>query len=94
VVSTGRPQVSDPLLKFPTDYPIKVVGRASATLRAAADAVIARHVPDFDPARASERASANGNFVSISYTIRAVSAEQVAALAAELNACEGVLLVL
>lgn len=83
-----------PLLKFPTDYPIKVVGRASQTLRRDVDAIIARHVPDFALAQASERPSANGNFVSISYHIRAVSAAQVTALAAELAACAGVLLVI
>ena len=83
-----------PLLKFPTDYPIKVVGRASDTLRRDVDAIIARHAPDFALAQASERPSANGNFISISYNIRAVSAEQVTALATDLAACAGVLLVI
>ena len=81
------------LLTFPTDYPIKVVGRASASLRAETDAIVSRHAPDLDSSRTSERLSANGNFLSISYTIRAVSAEQVSALAAELTACESILLV-
>lgn len=81
------------LLTFPTDYPIKVVGRASGGLRAEADAIISRHAPDFDASRTRERLSANGNFLSLSYTIHAVSAEQVTALAAELTACESILLV-
>lgn len=82
-----------PLLTFPTDYPIKVVGRASAALRTETDAIVCKHVPDLDSSRTRERLSANGNFLSISYTIRAVSAEQVSALAAELTACESILLV-
>ena len=82
-----------PLLRFPTDYPIKVVGRASTSLRAESDAIVSKHVPDLDPSSTRERLSANGNFLSISYTIRAVSAEQVSALAAELTACESILLV-
>jgi putative lipoic acid-binding regulatory protein len=82
------------LLEFPTDYPIKVVGRASDALRPEVDAIIARHVPDFDPSRTSERRSANGNFLSLSYTIRAVSAEQVTALAKELTSCSSVLIVI
>ena len=86
--------MSSNLLKFPTDYPIKVVGRASETLRGTADAIVARHVPDFDASRTTERHSANGNCLSISYTIRAVSAEQVTALATELSSCESVLLVI
>jgi putative lipoic acid-binding regulatory protein len=86
--------VSEPLLQFPTDYPVKVVGRASDALRAQIDAIMLKHAPDLDGSRTSERLSANGNFLSISYTIRAVSAEQVTALAVELSACEAVLLVL
>jgi len=86
--------VNEPLLRFPTDYPLKVVGRASDTLRAQIDAIVLKHAPDLDASRTSERLSANGNFLSLSYLIRAVSADQVKALAAELAACESVLLVL
>ena len=82
------------LLQFPTDYPIKVVGRSSDTLRARVDAIFSAHVPDLDPARVSERFSGNGNFQSISYTIRAVSADQVSALATDLKACADVLIVI
>ena len=86
--------MSTPRLTFPTDYPLKVVGRADAGLRATIDAIIAKHAPAYDASRTSERASANGNFVSISYVIRAESAEQVTALATELKACEAVLIVI
>ena len=86
--------MSEPLLRFPTDYPVKVVGRASDTLRAQIDAIVLKHAPDLDASRTSERLSANGNFLSISYLIRAVSADQVKALAAELTACNSVLLVI
>ncbi len=86
--------MSEPLLRFPTDYPVKVVGRASDTLRAQIDAIVLKHAPDLDASRTSERLSANGNFLSISYLIRAVSADQVKALAAELTACKSVLLVI
>lgn len=82
------------LLKFPTDYPLKVVGRSDDTLRERADAVVKKHAPDFDLSKATERRSANGNFLSITYMIRASSREQVTALAAELSACEAVLLVI
>ncbi|MGC1457616.1 MAG: DUF493 domain-containing protein [Steroidobacteraceae bacterium] len=85
---------SPALLQFPTDYPIKVVGRTSNTLRARIDAIFSAHVPDLDPARISERLSGNGNFQSISYTIRAISAAQVSALATDLKACPDVLIVI
>ena len=82
------------LLQFPTDYPIKVVGRTSDTLRARIDAIFRAHVPDFDPALTTERLSGNGNFQSISYTIRAVSAAQVTALATDLKAAPDVMIVI
>ena len=82
------------LLKFPTDYPIKVVGRPSAEFRARIHAVVLKHVPNVETDRITERLSENGNFVSISYTIVAESKEQIIALAADLKAAEGVLMIL
>ena len=81
-------------LQFPTDYPIKVVGRPSDEFRARVHAIMLRHAPNLDPDRVSERLSENGNFLSISYTIVAESREQVVALATDLKACEGVLMIL
>ena len=46
------------------------------------------------PEEGQERASANGNFLSISYVVRAHSREQIEALVAELRACDGVLMLL
>ena len=89
-----EPPAPPPLLQFPTDYPIKVVGRTSDTLRARIDAIFSAHVPDLDASRTTERLSANGNFQSISYVIHAVSASQVTALATDLKACPDVLIVL
>ncbi|MGH8148652.1 MAG: YbeD family protein [Steroidobacteraceae bacterium] len=81
------------LLKFPADYPIKVVGRAAAGLREEIDAIVARHAPDFDLRSTVERLSENGRFVSLTYRIRAESAAQVEALGAELVRSRSVLLV-
>jgi uncharacterized protein len=83
-----------PLLQFPTDYPIKIVGRPSDEFRARVHALMVRHVPDLDTEHMSERLSENGNFLSISYVIRAHSSEQVIALVNDLKACDGVLTIL
>ncbi|HVS75872.1 MAG TPA: DUF493 domain-containing protein [Steroidobacteraceae bacterium] len=80
-----------PLLEFPTDYPIKVIGRPSDEFRARVHAVVLRHAPLTEPERVTERLSENGNFLSISYLLRAESREQMEALATDLKACEGVL---
>lgn len=82
------------LLRFPTDYPIKVVGRPTAEFRARIHAVVLKHVPNVEADRITERLSENGNFLSISYTIVAESREQVVALARDLAAAEGVLMVI
>ena len=92
--SDPPPGTGAELLQFPTDYPIKVVGRPSAEFRAHIHAIVLKHVPNVETDRISERLSENGNFLSISYMIRAESREQVVALARDLTAAEGVLMVL
>ena len=83
-----------PLLEFPTDYPIKVIGRPSDEFRARVHAIVLRHAPLIEPERICERLSENGNFLSISYRIRADSREQVVALASDLKSCDGVLMLI
>jgi len=82
------------LLEFPADYPIKIMGRPSAEFRARVHAIMLRHAPLLDVDRVTERLSGNGNFLSISYLIRAESREQIVALAADLKTCQGVLMIL
>ncbi|MEP7242701.1 MAG: DUF493 domain-containing protein [Gammaproteobacteria bacterium] len=85
---------STDLLQFPTDYPIKVVGRPSPAFRAHIHAIFLKHVPNIETDRITERLSENGNYLSISYMIVAESREQVTALATELSAADGVIMVL
>jgi len=86
-------EVESPL-KFPTDYPIKVVGRPSDEFRARVHAIMLRHAPTVDTDQVSERLSENGNFLSISYMIRAESREQIVALVNDLKSCEGTLMII
>jgi uncharacterized protein len=83
-----------PLLEFPTDYPIKVIGRPSDEFRARVHAIVSRHVPLLEPERVTERLSENGNFLSISYLIRAESRAQVIDLTSDLKSCDGVLMLI
>ena len=83
-----------PLLNFPTAYPIKVIGRPTPEFRAHIHAIVLRHVPALEASHVTEHLSKNGNYLSISYAIRAESREQMTALAADLTSCEGVLLVI
>jgi putative lipoic acid-binding regulatory protein len=86
--------VVNELLVFPTDYPIKVMGRPSDEFRARVHAIMLQHAPSLDPERITERLSENGNFLSISYLLVAESREQIESLVAALKACEDVLLIL
>jgi putative lipoic acid-binding regulatory protein len=81
-------------LIFPTDYPVKVLGRPSPEFRARVHAIVLKHVPDTPADRVSERLSENGNFISISYNLHMQNREQVVALVNELSACELVMMVL
>ncbi|MBV8803587.1 MAG: DUF493 domain-containing protein, partial [Sinobacteraceae bacterium] len=81
-------------LQYPTDYPIKVLGRPSDEFRARVHATMLRHAPKLDASRVTERLSENANFLSISYVIVAESSEQVIALVNDLKATEGVLTIL
>lgn len=81
-------------LTFPCAYPIKVVMRADAQLRAAVDAVFERHADATVVAAATARPSAQGNFSGVTYTIQARDAQHIAALFADLKELPGVLMVL
>ncbi len=83
-----------PVLIFPTDYPIKVIGRPSPEFRARIHAIVLRHVPALEASHVTEHLSKNGNYLSISYALRAESREQMSALAADLKGCAEVLLVI
>ena len=82
------------ILKFPTAYPIKVVGRRSDTLRASIDAIVREYVPDLTEDQISERESTRQHFLAITYTINAQSKEQVVALANALQASKDVIMLI
>jgi uncharacterized protein len=83
---------SKSLLEFPCDLPIKVFGRNDAPFRAAVLEIAASH---FGPAcKVAEQPSKNGNYVSLTVTVRAESRAQTDAAYAALVANEHVLMAL
>jgi putative lipoic acid-binding regulatory protein len=83
-----------PRLAFPCAYPIKVMMRAEAQVRAAVDRVVERHSEPGVAGAARERASGQGNFVGVTYTIEARDPGHIAALFTDIKDIEGVLMVL
>ncbi|HSQ09658.1 MAG TPA: DUF493 family protein [Burkholderiaceae bacterium] len=67
-------------LEFPTDFPIKIMGRSDDAFAQSIVKVVLEHAPDFDASTLEMRASRDGNYISLTATIRAVSREQLDAL--------------
>ena len=73
------------LLRFPCDFPIKIMGQRQDGFAQAVLDVVLRHAPDFDAAGMEMRPSAKGNYMSLTCTIRAISRSQLDALYQELS---------
>ncbi len=84
----------DSLLEFPCDFPIKAMGRSDSGFEAKALVIVRRHVPDFDAANMRSTVSRKGNYISVTFDLRATSQEQLDELYRELTACEELLMVL
>jgi putative lipoic acid-binding regulatory protein len=78
--------VNSSLLEFPCDFPLKIMGAATADFAQSVVAVVVKHAPDFDAASIEMRPSAAGKYLSVTCTIRAVSQQQLDALYRELTA--------
>jgi putative lipoic acid-binding regulatory protein len=64
-------------LQFPTDFPIKVMGRRVDGFAQAIVEVVQVHAPDFDASTLEMRTSKDGNYLSVTATINATSREQL-----------------
>jgi uncharacterized protein len=82
------------LQEFPSDFPIKVMGRHDGDLRALTQAIIERHAGPLAESRVRTRTSADGNFLALTYLVHATSKDQLDAIYRELTACKSVLMAL
>lgn len=79
------------LLRFPCDFPLKVMGRDERNFEDAVLAIFERHLGDLDGADVTSRPSSSGNFLSITVVFRAESQDQLDALYRDLTDHEQVL---
>ena len=87
--------MSDPTLQeFPSDFPIKVMGRRDSDLRALTQGIIERHAGPQPDSSIRTRTSTDGNFLAVTYLVHATGREQLDAIYRELTACKSVLMVL
>lgn len=68
------------LIEYPCDFPIKVMGKQAPTLAQELSEVVQTFDPAFDPATVEIRMSKKGNYVGLTFTVRATSREQLDSL--------------
>lgn len=83
-----------PLLEFPCEFPIKVMGKTHEDFEDCVNVIFSRHVPDFNKEQLKIRASGKGNYSAITVTIEAQSQEQLDNIYIDLSAHELVLMAL
>jgi putative lipoic acid-binding regulatory protein len=82
------------LLKFPTDFPIKVMGPATDEFRSLVLGILSRHFGTVPPEKIEERPSRGGRYLGITVTVVAQSKAQLDAAYGELTSCSQVLFAL
>lgn len=82
------------LIEYPSDFPIKVMGKAHPDLAQTLTEVVRQFDPGFDPATVEMRPSSKGNYIGLTFTVRATSREQLDALYRALHAHDMVAVVL
>lgn len=85
---------TESLIQYPTDFPIKVMGRREPRLVQTIVGIVQRHAPDFDAATVEMRTSKKNSYLSVTCTVRATSREQLDALYRELCDHPSVVMVL
>lgn len=67
----------DSLIEYPSDFPIKVMGKSDPAFAQTLTAVVLQFDPGFDPATIEMRPSKAGNYLSLTFTVRATSRQQL-----------------
>lgn len=68
---------TDSPLTFPTEFPIKVMGKRVDGFAQAVVEVVRQHAPDFDPSTVELRLSKEGTYLSVTATVNAISRAQL-----------------
>jgi putative lipoic acid-binding regulatory protein len=85
-------ETNHPLLEFPVEYTIKVLGRDAADFVDIVVATVSEYAPDVGPA--DLRPSSKGRFVAVNLTFTAQSMHQLGEIHQALNACDQVSMIL
>ena len=86
--------LTDSLIEYPCDFPIKVLGRSQHGFAQAVAEMVKRYDQDFDVATMEMRPSRNARYIGLTCMVRATSREQLDALYQELCGHPQVVMVL
>lgn len=67
----------DSLIEYPSQFPIKVMGKNHPELAQQLTQVVLQFDPEFDAATVEMRASSKGNYIGLTFTVLATSREQL-----------------
>jgi hypothetical protein len=73
------------LLTFPCDFPIKIMGKVTASFQDEIIAIVHKHYPDLNADLFRTNTSKNGNFLAISVTVHALDQASLDALYQDLS---------
>lgn len=73
------------LLKFPCQFPIKVMGRSNLEFDLLVIDIVRRHAPDIHEQAVKTRPSKDGNYLAVTVTIQASSKQQLDAIYQDLT---------
>lgn len=73
------------LIEYPCRFPLKIMGAMQDNFAQIIAEIVVRHAPDFDMATMELRPSRNGNYISLTCVINAVSREQLDGLYLEIS---------
>ena len=73
------------LLKFPCDFPIKIMGKATEVFKNDIFAIVHKHYPNIKADAYQTNASKNGNFLAITVTVYALDQPSLDALYQDLG---------
>lgn len=65
------------LIEYPSDFPIKVMGKAHPDFAQTLTELVLQFDPVFDPSTVEMRPSKGGNYISLTFTVRATSRQQL-----------------
>lgn len=86
--------MTDTLLTFPCDFPIKIIGSHTADFVDSITAIILKHYPNTPLDLITHKQSGHGNYTAISVTVHALDQPSLDALYQELSKFPGIKMVL